>query len=219
MNRIINKYAILTLAILIFSINIPAQTQDEIFIVADQKKPCGFTGKTDCLQIKRLSEERFSNFFGEIENFRYIPGYFYVLEVRVSGTKNSPQTRYRLRKVLARVKSETKQNEADFYGTRWKLVRIKGENINNDRAFITFNEDKKSAGGNGGCNGFGGNLMKNGTQIKISEIISTKMFCENGSDVENKYFAALDDVTEYEIKGQRLFLKARKAVILEFEAK
>lgn len=221
MNRILNKYAILTLAILFFSINISAQTKTEIFIVADKKMPCGYTGKTDCLQVKRLTENNYSNFFGEIENFRYIAGYFYVLEVRTIGAANSPQTKYRLKKVLARVKADENQsqNQPNFIGTQWKLTRIEGKQINNDKAFIRFDDTKSSAGGNGGCNAFGGNFKKNGNQIKISQIISTKMYCENGSDVENKFFAALDRVNEYEIKDGKLFLMSGKSIILEFEVK
>lgn len=224
MNKLFNKYAFLTLgflAILVFSTNISAQTRTEILIVADQKAACTYTGETRCLQVKRLTEEKFSNFFGNIENFRFIPDYFYVLEVRVTGESNTPQTKYRLKKVLARVKSETNvsPNQPNFFGTEWKLTHIEGNAINNDKAFIRFDETKKSAGGNGGCNGFGGNFSKNGSQLKISQIISTKMFCENGSDVENKFFTNLDRVTNYEIKNGKLFLMTNQRVVLEFEEK
>ena len=84
-------------------------------------------------------------------------------------------------------------------------------------AFIRFDEQKKSAGGNGGCNVFGGELTKTGNRIKISNIISTKMFCDERFRVENKFLASLDRVTNYEIRNGKLFLMVNNRVVLEFE--
>ena len=228
MNKLFNKYAFLSLgflAILLFNLNVSAQAKTEILIVADQKMSCTGVTKMECLQVKRLSEEKFSLFYDNIENFRFIAGYFYVLEVQVMTVKNPPADasnfKYRLRKILARVKSEgnSTPNQPNFFGTEWKLTRIEGSVIKNDRAFIRFDETKNSAGGNGGCNVFGGSLSKIGNKLKISEVFSTKMFCQNGSDVENKFFTNLDRVTEYEIRDEKLFLMANKTVVLEFEVK
>ncbi len=228
MNKLFNKYRFLTLgilAILVFSSNVSAQTKMEILIVADQKASCTGVVKTQCLQVKRLNEEKFSLFYDSIENFKFISDYFYVLEVQKTTIKNPPadasKFKYRLKKVLARVKSEenVSQNQPNFFATQWKLTRIEGNIVNNEKAFIRFDETKNSAGGNGGCNVFGGSFSKNGNQIKISQIISTKIFCENGSDVENKFFANLDRVTNYEIKNGKLFLMTNETIVLEFEAR
>ena len=91
--------------------------------------------------------------------------------------------------------------------------------VNAPKASISFDLDKSTVGGNGGCNGFGGNLVKNGSKIKISQIISTKMFCEATSDVENKFLGNLDRVTKYQITGGKLFLLAGETIVLEFTAK
>ena len=228
MNKLFNKNAFLSLGFLVltlFSTNISAQAETEILIVADQKTSCRGVVAMDCLQVKRLDEEKFSIFRDNIENFKFIADYFYVLEVQKTDAKNSPadasKFKYRLKKVLARVKSGKKSSskQPDFFGTEWKLTRIEGNAVNNDRAFIKFDEQKKSVGGNGGCNVFGGSFSKNGSKLKISDVISTKMFCENGSDVENEFFANLDRVTEYEIKNGKLFLMKNERVVLEFEAK
>lgn len=81
---------------------------------------------------------------------------------------------------------------------------------------INFDTDKKSIGGNGGCNGFGGNLSVNGSEIKISQIISTQMFCEDTSDVENKFLRNLERATKYKITGGKLVLFDDDKIILEF---
>lgn len=228
MNKLFNKYAVLTLgflAVLIFSSNISAQIKTEILIVADQKISCTGVTKMECLQVKRLSEEKYSLFYDNIERFNFAAGYFYVLEVQITTVENPPadasKFKYRLKKVLARVKSEGNptQNQPNFFGTEWKLTRIEGNVVKNEKAFIRFDETKNSAGGNGGCNVFGGSLSKIGNKLKISEVFSTKMFCQDGSDVENKFFANLDRVTEYEIKDGKLFLMANRTVVLEFEVR
>ena len=228
MNKLFNKYAVLTLgflAVLIFSSNISAQIKTEILIVADQKISCTGVTKMECLQVKRLSEEKYSLFYDNIERFNFVAGFFYVLEVQVTTVRNpaadASKFKYRLRKVLARVKVEENaaQNQPNFFGTEWKLTKIEGQVVKNMKSFIRFDNQKNSAGGNGGCNAFGGNMTKAGNKIKISQIISTKMFCEDLQEVENKFFANLDRVTEYEIKDEKLFLMANKTVILEFEVK
>lgn len=224
-SKLLSLITFIFIAIVTFNSTISAQPQNEIWIVADRKAACTGVASTECFQVKRLNEDRFGMIYQNIERFTYVPGYFYVVEVQRSTVANPPadasKYKYRLRKVLARVKSENNPSptQTEFFGTQWKLTKIEGQIINNEKAFIRFDESKNSAGGNGGCNVFGGNLEKNGSQIKISEVFSTKMYCENGSDVENKFFANLDRVTKYEIKGKKLFLMRGETILLEFEAK
>ncbi len=104
-------------------------------------------------------------------------------------------------------------------GKIWQLTQINGEAVSIDRTTIQFNFDKKRVGGNGGCNGFGGTLKASGKQIKISEIISTKMFCENDSDVENKYLSTLETATKFRVADGKLQLLKNKKIVLEFAPK
>ena len=218
--------ALLFAAVFAFGSTVSAQSKNEILIVADQKASCRGIVAQDCLQVKHLSEEKFSPMRQEIENFKFIPGYFYILKVRAETIKNPPtdgsSVKYRLRKVLAREKSGgdtiPASGTASFSGTQWKLTLIEGQPVVDSKAFIKFDEQNKRAGGNGGCNSFGGTLTKNGNQIKISQIISTKMACQNGSDVENEFFRNLDRADRFEISGDQLRLMAGNQTILEFEA-
>jgi heat shock protein HslJ len=221
--KFLSLFGLLLAAITSFAVNAQAKSETEILIVADQKVKCGVTGGNECLQVKRLDEENFRLIFQNIERFNFVPGYFYVLEVQSPYIQNASTygNKLRLIRVLARVKSEKKspQKPADFFGTEWKLTRIEGKAVSSEKAFIRFDDEKKSAGGNGGCNVFGGDLEKKGSQIKISNVFSTKMYCESGSDIENKFFARLDRVNKYEIKAGKLFLMAKNKVLLEFKAK
>lgn len=213
-------------AILTFNINTFAQTKTEILIMADQKATCTGVGKTECLQVKRVNEDNYSLFYQNIEKFNFVPGYFYVLEVQTSSVKNPPadasSVKYKLKRILGRVKSENNSpvsNEPNFFGTEWKLKKIEDEAINIDRPFIRFDEAKNALGGNGGCNTFGGSMEKNGNNLKLSQVFSTKMYCEETQKIEDKYLGTLEKINSYEIKNRKLFLKSNGRVLLEFEAK
>ncbi len=144
--------------------------------------------------------------------------------------KNPPadasNLKYRLRKVLHRERTASENQSGNNSGNNtglsanaWQLSAIDGASVSAEKAFIKFDETKNSVGGNGGCNGFGGNLVKNGNQIKISEIFSTKMFCEATQEIENKFLGNLDRVTKYQIIDGKLFLFDADKIVLEFAAK
>src|SRR5688572_20515689 len=147
-------FSLFLLTITSFAKNAQPQIETEILIIADQRVKCGFTGRDECLQVKRLDEERFRLFFQNIERFNFVPGYFYVLEVQSPAIRNtstfSTGNKYRLIRVLARVKAEktSPQKGSEFFGTHWKLTRIEGKPVSSDKAFIKFDDEKKSAGGN-----------------------------------------------------------------------
>lgn len=113
-----------------------------------------------------------------------------------------------------------------LYGKKWYLEKIhipigndlpafKTEEVTGKIAFLVFNKEKKSAGGNGGCNTFGGKLKVNNDIVSITEIISTKMYCEGVQQIENDFFNALSKVNRFEIKGKKLFLYEGRMLLLE----
>ncbi len=229
MNKLFYTSAFLTFSlftILTFSSAVFAQTKNEVLIVADRKTDCRGVVAMKCLQIKKPQDENWTLFRQNIENFNYAEGYTYVLRVSVGTVKNPPadasNLKYRLRQILSREKTGGEKSENDasrLTANAWRLTAIEGEKVNTDKSFINFNTAKKSVGGNGGCNGFGGDLSVNGSEIKISQIISTQMFCEDTSDVENKFLKNLERATKYKITGGKLVLFAAEKVVLEFTAK
>jgi heat shock protein HslJ len=97
----------------------------------------------------------------------------------------------------------------DLVGTSWELVSLDGdpvegmtiEGIAVTLEFISSTE----AGGSGGCNSFGAEYSSDvNDSIDFSNIFSTLMACEIGSDVETAYFAALDVADHYQVDGQTL---------------
>jgi heat shock protein HslJ len=119
------------------------------------------------------------------------------------------------------MQNKVAEDQQPLYDTKWNLKKIhveaKTEEVNT-KAFIRFNQEKGSAGGNASCNTFGSNTAVNENKVSFSNIFSTKMYCEGVQDTENSYLAQLAKVTRFEIKSKTLLLYRDKDLLLEFEA-
>lgn len=107
-----------------------------------------------------------------------------------------------------------------LYEEKWSLKKIytdTGAIAVNSRAYIRFHEEKKSAGGNGGCNVFGSTIAVNGHSLVFSEIIATRMYCEGVQESEDAYLNLLAKVKRFDISEKKLWLLDGKKVLLEFE--
>jgi len=116
---------------------------------------------------------------------------------------------------------ETMKTTTPLFNTKWSLKKIysdgKEESVNT-KAFIRFDKEKGSAGGNGSCNSFGITAAINGNEVSFKNIFSTKMYCEQVQSIENKFLGSLEKVTRYEIKDKSLLLYNDKNLLLEFAA-
>ncbi|HEU4860332.1 MAG TPA: META domain-containing protein [Chitinophagaceae bacterium] len=116
---------------------------------------------------------------------------------------------------------ENMQVTTPLYNTRWSLKKIytnNTEEVVNTKAFIRFDKEKGSAGGNGSCNSFGSNAVVSANEVSFKNIFSTKMYCEQVQQIENKYLGHLGKITRYEIRGTNLLLYNDKELMLEFSA-
>ena len=114
---------------------------------------------------------------------------------------------------------ETMKTTTPLFNTKWSLKKIysdgKGESVNS-KAFIRFDKEKGSAGGNGSCNSFGSTAIINSNEVSLKNIFSTKMYCEQVQLIENKFLGSLEKVTRHEIKDKSLLLYSDKNLLLEF---
>lgn len=131
-------------------------------------------------------------------------------------TGNRLVARFRAGKV-----SETPQSGGDLTSMKWMLRSIDGKPIrlNKHAPFLNFDAEKKSAGGNSGCNLFGGNYEVEGSSIKFSQMISTMRACEfeNRMTIERDFLEGLQNADRYEIKNGKLLIYRRSDLRLEFE--
>ena len=116
---------------------------------------------------------------------------------------------------------ETMKATTPLYNTRWSLKKIyTGQAIQlvETKAFIRFDQEKSSAGGNGSCNSFGSNLTIDDNEVSLKNIFSTKMYCEAVQQIENNFLKRLENANRFEIKDKVLLLYHGKEKLLEFLA-
>jgi len=116
------------------------------------------------------------------------------------------------------IKQKQSDQASGLYDTKWTLKKIyKGSTVEdvNTKAFIRFNAEKKSAGGNGSCNSFGSNFTINNNAIAITQLFSTKMYCEGVQATEDTFFKQLEKVNRFEIKDKMLLLYHGEDLLLE----
>jgi len=104
---------------------------------------------------------------------------------------------------------ENKKWMLESIGNSKKRVAIKD-------AFVVFDPSKSSAGGNSGCNVFGGSYTSANKALSITEIISTMRACiEDGRmDVEREFLNGLRSSNRHEVKNGRLFLYQNQKLLL-----
>lgn len=139
--------------------------------------------------------------------------------------KNDVLTLSREDKPLLRFKKaagEDRGSATSLTAHKWVLKRIGDREIElgSDVPFLNFDAEKGSAGGNTGCNVFGGNYAADGTSITFSQLISTMRACEADErmSIERGFMDGLRNAKHFEIKGDRLLIRAGNETILEFEA-
>lgn len=123
--------------------------------------------------------------------------------------------------VLSAFIMKKENHTTSLYDTNWSLKKIyteAGIEEVNTKAFINFNQEKKSAGGNGSCNTFGSSFTITGNKISFKNIFSTKMYCEGVQQTEDLFFKQLEKANRYEITNKALKLYDGKIILLGFES-
>ena len=102
---------------------------------------------------------------------------------------------------------------------RWVLVEMKEVPVQlsggTRDAYIEFLPREKSFSGNGGCNHITGSYTIEKSELKFTNVASTKMACPD-LPFENTFLTALNEVNKYELKDDVMLLKDRNKVLLMF---
>jgi heat shock protein HslJ len=108
-------------------------------------------------------------------------------------------------------------------GTRWKLTRLKGEDLPSDMGprapYLMLDAKTHRVSGSSGCNRLMGSYKLDGEHLSFGPIAGTMMACVTGMDVEQRFKAVLPDVSQWRIEGQTLdMLDAEGNSLARFEA-
>lgn len=104
---------------------------------------------------------------------------------------------------------------------KWILTSIAGKPLPKIEAvpFLVFDKQKQSAGGNSGCNSFGGSYKTEADKISFTEIISTQRACieDERMNIERDFLGGLQKANHFEIKNGKLNLYEGDALLLTFD--
>ncbi len=100
-------------------------------------------------------------------------------------------------------------------GKTWTLAELDGAAFT-QRASLTFPEPGKIAGA-APCNGFSGDMTAPYPWFEIGPLATTRMACPD-MDAENRFFAALGDMTLSEVSGDTMILSNDSAREMVFKA-
>jgi heat shock protein HslJ len=92
----------------------------------------------------------------------------------------------------------------------WVAFELEGQPV--DGLTLQYTTDKVS--GTGGCNQFNGPISIEDDAVQIGPLAATRMACEGKSDIEAKYFAALEAARTFALEGETLVLKAEDGHVL-----
>jgi heat shock protein HslJ len=105
---------------------------------------------------------------------------------------------------------------------RWVVVEMKGVPVQQSGsrrdAYINFEVQDKRFTGNGGCNQISGNYTLDGKEIRFTDVISTKMSCED-IEFENTFLSVLSGIDRFEMNGDDIRLKRKREIMLVLRAK
>jgi heat shock protein HslJ len=129
-------------------------------------------------------------------------------------------------RVVARLTAMTKQmpdsgkRRVDLEDRKWILEAIKGVAVSKagQTAFLVFDKNKASAGGNSSCNVFGGDYTATDRTLKITDVISTMRACieDDRMAIERDFLDGIRQANRFEILGNKLMLKRDERLLLTF---
>jgi heat shock protein HslJ len=108
-------------------------------------------------------------------------------------------------------------------GPEWVLVLL-GERpaptgAGGRPATIQFDSTSSRAAGFAGCNRFSGDYTLGSGSLRFGPVVSTKMACAEGDELERRFLGALPRVTTYAAADSTLTLGSAEGPLLRFVAR
>ena len=112
----------------------------------------------------------------------------------------------------------SKKEMMDIKNTKWILEEFEGDLVSDLKIFripeFHFKENQEFSG-NDGCNGIGGKYIFENNKLELSEVMGTKMYCDNAFD--RQYNFVFKAVTSTKKEGDYLVFYKGDVVVLKFK--
>ena len=110
-----------------------------------------------------------------------------------------------------------KNDPKKLANTKWELTELPGLKLpSTTKATLNFGDSLKVSG-KSFCNSYGGKVEIIDRKIKLQDLISTRMFCQETDPAERAYVQAINQVNEAKITEGKLTLLNDEKVLLVFK--
>lgn len=117
---------------------------------------------------------------------------------------------------------EGNPTKTNLTGTTWRLIEVNGQQVTPNekiqQPYFILDPKEKKWKGVGICNSIYGTYLVKGEVFLIKRLISSRMACPEGMDVETSFIRALESTETYQINGDLLQLRDQegktKAVLI-----
>ena len=101
----------------------------------------------------------------------------------------------------------------------WALIEVNGRTVTadqfpNEKPHFEFNLETKRMSGFAGCNQVNGNISFGYNKMIIDELISTRMYCEETSTIEEEILKVLKSEPVYDLQLLRLTIESEEGNIV-----
>lgn len=110
---------------------------------------------------------------------------------------------------------------SEFENNKWLLKVVNGNALPKMKRepFLVFNKKDNTAGGDSGCNSFGGNYTVEGNKISFKNIVGTLIGCSAfTNEIERGFLTGLEKANRFEVKNGELNIYEGDKFLLKFIA-
>jgi heat shock protein HslJ len=187
---------------------------EKTIYVGPELVDCTGVAPQKCMLVKENPEDDYTLFYDQIEGINYEEGYEYKIIIREEQVENPPEDASSIKWTLVSVESKepiTDTSAVKLEDTDWVLISYMDPNGVMVEALPGTNSTARfqdgQINGNAGCNSYFGGYEVEGTNISVSPLASTEMFCGSppgAMDQETAYLSALGSAATYQIIEDQL---------------
>lgn len=113
-----------------------------------------------------------------------------------------------------KAQKQNKMNSEKLMAQDYIITQLGDEEITKSKLTLKVNPENSTLSGYSGCNSFSFNYeLKNGV-LDLGFARATKIYCEEGMDLENLFFQKAASVTQFENSAEALHLKNKSGDIV-----
>lgn len=172
---------------------------------------------TTCLQVRENKNQDWVALANPIEGFTFEEGYEYELLVE-KANKDSPlaaDAKYTIKKIREKKDMKSLVQDMKLANASWVMTSSPEKtSLLKYNMSLDIDATNNKISGKGPCNRFFATINFGYKNLKIENIASTKMFCQETMADEKEYYKLLESVASYEQTNNLLILKGHNNKVL-----